>query len=130
MVVDSNVIIRFIVEDNRKQFLKASEFILKVESRTEKAELSILVMDEIIFILQNYYHLQRSDFMPKLLQLLSMPNFDVLETKKEIISEILEKMVGNKIDFTDYYLAAIAPKNQIFSFDGDFGKIQTKLVKK
>jgi len=101
----------------------AKKFFKKVHDGSEKAEISILVVDEVIYVLNRFYQIERSNFIPELLKIFSMRGISILEINKDIIIEILNKMIGNKIDFTDYYLASLAPKSQIFTFDRDFKKI-------
>lgn len=128
MILDSNVIIRFLRNDVAKQTKLASDFINKVDSGEEKGEISILVLDEIIYVLGTYYHIERSDFIPALVKILAIRGIEIIETKKENIIVILNKMIGNKIDFTDYYLAAISKDKGILSFDEDLKKLMSKQV--
>lgn len=127
MIIDSNVIIHFLHGDIPLQLAKAVEFFKKVENEKEEGEISILVINETIWALGSQYELERSDFIPKLQRILSMKGISIIEEKKEKIMDILSKMIGNKIDFTDYYLAAISKDNNIFSFDKDFKKMQFRL---
>lgn len=130
MLIDSNVIIHLFRKDIPHQEKTARDFLKKIEAGVEEGNISILVLDEIIHVLGEFYGIERSEFIPNLIKILTIKNIEVVETKKESIIQILEKMIGNKIDFTDYYLATIAPKGQIFSFDQDFKKLQFKLLAK
>ena len=47
----------------------------------------------------------------------------IIETQKNILMEVLKKMIKNKFDFVDNYLSEIASKKEIFSFDKDFEKL-------
>ena len=123
MIIDSNIIIHFLRGDVPGQFSRTVEFFHKVENDTGKGEISILVMNEIIWALGSQYKQERSNFIPSLIKILTLKGISIIETKKDLIIEILKKMIGNKIDFTDYYLSSLAPKSQIFSFDEDFKKL-------
>lgn len=121
--IDSNVIIRLFIKNVEKQVSQAQKLIKTIEEKTQYGLLSILVINEIIWILENYYNLQRKEFMPWILKLLALKNIKIIEAKKELIIKILEKMQTQKFDFTDMYLAHITDPKNIFSFDRDFDKI-------
>ena len=123
MILDSNVIIRLLHRSVPSQTKLAEEFFKKIEAGQKTGEISILVIDETIYVLSAYYKIQRSDFIPDLIKILSIKGVSVIEAKKEVIMEILNKMVGNNIDFTDYYLVSLRPKSDILSFDNDLKKI-------
>lgn len=121
--IDSNIIIRLIVKDPQDQFLEAKEIIREIEEEKLQGVLSILVVNEIIWILEHYYDLEREEFIPTLLKLFALKNIKILETKKDTIINILEKMQRKKIDFTDIYLNEVTKDKKILSFDKDFEKI-------
>lgn len=121
--IDSNVIIRLYIKNVEKQVLQAQKLIKSIEEKKQYGLLSVLVINEIIWILENYYDLERKEFMPWILKLLALKNIKIVEVKKELIIKILEKMQTQKFDFTDIYLAHIAGPKNIFSFDRDFEKI-------
>lgn len=128
MIVDSNVIIRLLRNDVPGQTRRAAVFFKKVEKGEEKASISILVLDEIIWGLGQFYEIKREDFLPKIIRILSLKGIEVIELKKDKIVEILMEMIVSKIDFTDLYLMAIAKSDEIFSFDTDFKKMMSKQV--
>lgn len=121
--IDSNIIIRLIVKDPQYQFLKAKEIIKEIEEEKLQGVLSILVVNEIIWILEHYYDLEREEFIPILLKLFALKNIKTHEVKKDTIINILQKMQNKKIDFTDIYLKEVGKEIQILSFDKDFEKI-------
>ena len=125
MIIDTNIIVRLIVKDDPKLLEESVEFFKKVEKGSATAEISILVIDETIWVLQNYYSLKREVCLPKLLELLAYPKIKIVEISKEIIVKILNQMLSTKIDFTDYYLLAISGNEKLFSFDNDLKKLMT-----
>lgn len=122
IIIDTNIIVRFFVKDSEYQFKQAKEFIEKIEKRKIKGLVSILVINEIIWILENYYNLKRNHYLPELLKLLALKNIKVIEIKKSVLVETLEQMQEFKIDFTDIYLFNISENRKIFTFDKDFEK--------
>lgn len=121
--IDSNIFIRLLTSDVKNQFLEAYDLLKKIENTQIRGSVSILVINEVIWILENYYELKRNKFMKELVKLLALKNIQIVEIRKERIMQILSLMVINNIDFTDLYLKEIAGKEQIFSFDRDFQKI-------
>lgn len=123
VVLDTNVIVRYFVKDNLRQFQQAQHLIKDIEQNKVCGLISLLVMHETVWILENYYNLKRKEFIPGVLQLLALRNLKIIEVKKEVVLNVLAKMQLRKIDFTDIYLAEIAEHRKIFSFDKDFEKL-------
>lgn len=120
--IDSNIIIRLIVKDSKEQLIKAQKIIQDIEDDNLQGILSILVVNEIIWILEHYYNLKREQFIPSLLKLLSIRKIKIFEVKKDTIINVLHEMKKKKIDFTDLYLLENANSHGIVSFDKDFEK--------
>lgn len=126
IVIDSNIFIRFLVKDIKPQFERARELFDKIEKEENKGLVSILVLNEIIWILENFYELKREIYLPKLLNLLALKQIKVIEIKKDLIIKIFQEMQSRKFDFTDIYLVTIAESKKILSFDKDFKKLARK----
>ena len=123
LILDTNVFIRFFIKDVPSQFEKTREIFEKIEKREIKGFVSILVVNEIIWILENFYNLKREIYLPKLLKLLLLGNIKVIEVKKNLLIKVLQQMQKQKFDFTDLYLSQIAGEKKIFTFDKDFKKL-------
>ena len=117
--IDTNIILRFLVRDIESQYKEAEGIFEKIEKEEIMGYLSILVVNEIIWIAENFYEYKRTDYIPFLRKLIALKNIKIVEVKKKIILEILLKMQSTKIDFTDLYLLEIAGKDKIVSFDKD-----------
>lgn len=122
-LIDTNIFLRHLLQDIPDQSQISTNIINEIEDRKITGLVSILVINELIWILEKYYELKRSIYIPKLLKLLNLDHLRIIEVKKEMIENILEKMRRKKIDFTDMYLKEIANKNQILSFDKDLAKM-------
>ena len=125
-VLDTNIILRYLLQDIQSQFEQAKEVIEEIEGGKRSGLLSILVMNELIWILEKYYELKRPIFIPKIEKILMIEQMKIIEVKKEVIMQVLQKMRKNRFNFTDMYLAANYSQAEIFSFDKDFGKIYKK----
>lgn len=123
ILIDSNIIIRFFIKDNPTQLIQAQSLIENIEQAKVKGLISLLVVNEVLWILQHYYDLERKIFIPWIIKLLALRHMRIIEVKKNTVIRILEKMQERKFDFTDIYLTEIAEKNKIFSFDQDLQKL-------
>lgn len=123
VLIDSNVFIRLVVKDSPTQLLKAQALIKDIEQESLHVLLSILVINEIIWILEKFYDLKRKNFIPELLKFLALKNIKIIEVEKTLIIKILKIMQNRKFDFTDIYLSHITDKEKLFSFDEDFDKL-------
>lgn len=124
ILLDSNIFIRFLIQDVPSHFEKAKEIFEDIEEGRVKGFVSLLVVNEVIWILENFYELKRDLYIPKFLELLSLGNVKIMEAKKEAILTILQEMPKHTIDFTDVYLFKVKGKRSIASFDKDFEKLR------
>ena len=124
IILDSNILLRHFLQDIPQQSRHATEFIASIEKGEKIGYLSILVINEVIWILKKFYQIERKQYLPQLLTLLHLPSLKCLEIKKETLIVILEKMKQREIDFTDVYLFEIAGNRKIASFDHDFEKLR------
>ncbi len=121
--IDTNVLLRYFLGDIPDQFEDAQNLIESIEKGEKIGFISILVINELIWIFEKYYLLKRGVYIPKILKLLLIEKVKIFEVKKDLVRKVLEKMQKRKFDFTDVYLASIAPSGQVISFDKDLKKI-------
>ena len=123
LVIDSNVLLRFILRDIEDQYEVARKVFEEIEGEKMIGRISILVIGELIWILERFYDQDRKVFIPKIISLLSLKNIRIIEAKKELVMDALAIFSSRKVDFTDVYLSKIVTKKEIFSFDRDFKKL-------
>lgn len=124
IVVDTNVFVRHFIRDIPSQFQEVEHFLKKIEKGETIALVSVLVVNELIWVLENYYKIHRNEYMPEFVKLLSLSNLKLIEAKKELLLEVLLNLQKRNIDFTDMYLFHIAKGGPIFSFDKDLKKLR------
>lgn len=125
--LDTNVILRFLLGDIENQQKKAKDLMRRVELGKIQGWVSILVINELIWILENYYSIKRIDYLNLLIEFLQTKHLRILETSKINLLHVLEKLQTSTIDFTDCYLAVMSEtKAQIASFDKDFARLGVK----
>lgn len=126
-ILDTNVFVRYFIRDVSSQVEKAKELFRAIEEQKTKGYVSILVIDELIWTLENFYKLKRSIYLPQLLKILAFANIKIIEIDKGQLMKIFGLMEKSRFDFTDLYLFFISENNNVFSFDKDFKKISDKL---
>jgi len=127
VLIDTNFILRLLLEDIPSHFKKSKRLFKEIENNKSIGLLSILVINELIWILENFYEKKRKDFIPQVLKVLSLKRIKVLEIKKKELIFILEKMIEKNLDFTDLYLLCFGKelKHDIASFDKKLVKEST-----
>lgn len=125
ILIDTNFILRFFLADIPKQYKASKKFFKSVETGKYQAIISLSVINELIWILENYYEKKRADFIENIITLLALKNIKILEIKKSDLIAILKLMLEKSLDFTDLYLAFLVKKtnSKIESFDKKLNKL-------
>lgn len=130
--LDTNIILRFVLNDHPLYSLKAQEIFAKIDKEEVKVYLSLLVIFETVFVLQNSHHLPKGEIAEKLISILNREN--IFLDQKNLIDKVFKNYVEKNISFADSYHAVLMDKkkiNKIYSFDRDFDKFpQIKRLKK
>ena len=125
-LVDTNVIIRYLVESPDKiqiKFKGVFTFFPKVERGEVNIELCELVLFESFFVLTKLYEVPQKEAADRLSGIVSFKG--VIMPDKPLILACLKILRTEKIDLVDAYLLAFSKKKnikQIYSFDRDLSK--------
>lgn len=125
VIIDTNIFLRYLLRDVEAQYQEANQLFTKISKEEVVGVVSVLVINEIIWGLGTRYKISRNDYLPKLKSIIALKNIRIVEMPKDVVQEIFNLMLGNKIDFTDYYMSKIAKGRDIFSFDKDFQKLHS-----
>lgn len=119
ILIDTNFILRPLNNDIPSQVKESRQILKKIEKGKIIGIVSILVINELIWILQRFYKKKRKEFIPKIMELLSLKNIKIFEIKKNELMMILKQMMEINLDFTDLYLLYFSKelKHKIVSFD-------------
>ena len=101
-VLDTNIIIRYLTEDDVKQAQKV-ELLLKKTS-TQKFEIPDVVIVEIVYVLLSFYNLTKDEVVEEINVLV---DFNKFKTNKKVIKKTLEFFKNNNISFIDSYVSAL-----------------------
>ncbi len=123
-IVDTNVLLRHLLQDNPGQAQAATHLLERIESGEIDAALSVIAIAEAVWVLQGrQYGLQRDDIRAGLSQITQIANLRVPE--RDTILQALELYAAHRVDFADGYFAALTRSRggAVYSFDRDFDRI-------
>ncbi len=132
MLIDTNIIIRYLVEDTTtidKKFAGVFPFFNRVETAEVTVDCPDLVLFEAFFVLTSYYKVPPAQAAASLLELTSFRGLRLRD--KETIRKCLRILTKQNIDLVDAYLLAYAKKRGdvgIYSFDADLKKLGLELI--
>lgn len=126
--LDTNVIVRLLIGDNKSQLKKVIKLFEKIEKGESKAIVSILVLAEVSWVCESVYDISRQDYLPVLLKILGYKSISCQEMTKSSMLEMLSGFGSTSVDFADYYLSYLSKKSgeKVVSFDKDFKKLVPK----
>lgn len=115
-IVDTNVILRFLVGDDTIQQEKARELFLRAKKRERKLVIKTLVVAEVCFVLESFYKKRREEITEAFEVFLSQK---WLEVEERDILLLLWSWYKKGLHFVDCYLLSWAKSNhsQIVTFD-------------
>ena len=121
-LVDSNLIVRYLVQDHEKHAKTAG----KLFDACDRGELTIVtlpaVLAECVFVLESFYDHPRADIASVLGRLISSPGVEISEVAIHL--DALNRYKGTRVHFVDCLIAAtaVAENTPVAAFDQDFRK--------
>jgi Predicted nucleic acid-binding protein, contains PIN domain len=122
--LDTNVILRHLLQDHPEHSPKATAFLSRVENNEIQVRISELVIFEVVFTLQRQYKKSKEVIRENLLPLLMMPG--ILIARKRRWRKIFNLYADLNIPFADAYHTVLMEElklTKIVSFDRDFDRI-------
>ena len=120
--VDTNVILRFLLQDNHLQCEEAD----KAFKKAKDGEIEIIICQSIIFeiayVLEKYYETEKEEIVNMLGKIMNVPYLEI-ENRSEFLKAIL-KFNSSNIGLIDCFLAVKAQlaNAEVLSFDKDLKK--------
>ena len=120
--IDANYILRYLLQDNEKQFSDAKEVIEK-----EEIFLTDFLFAEVVYVLEKVYLVPRKDINLALVGLIAYKNLSM--ENKDVILNSLRYYIEDKLDFADalliaYHKASLNPR--IYTFNKKILRIIAK----
>jgi predicted nucleic-acid-binding protein len=122
-LIDTNVVLRYLLGDHREFSPKAEAFMSDVFEGTKKAEIPNVVIVECVYVMEKYYGIPKSEIAEKLIGILNFSG--IVNSDRSEILEALLKYDSLNMDIVDCILAArSSPEKVVISFDKDMGKLK------
>ena len=117
-LIDTNVIIRFMVGDHPEHLVIATEIFTKIEQGEYEVEILESVLMEVLFVLTKFYKLPKTNVIEDLKKIIALRG---VSGDKVLLIETLNIVETKNIDFVD---ALICAKSRLqgygkLSFDKD-----------
>lgn len=124
--VDTNIFLRLLLWDDAPKAEACRKFFKKSIEHNELLFTTPLVIAEIVWVLEKFYHYHRTKVVESLLQILITDNLQI--EGKEILMESLGLYQLKKIDFIDAFNAVTMLEkgiSTIYSYDNHFNTIKS-----
>ena len=103
LFVDTNVFLRFLTNDVPEQAAAVEALFRRAAAGEVRLVTSTLVMAEIVWVLESYYHLARTDVQERAMAVAHMDG--LLLPELETLTEALLAYAESNVDFIDAYNA-------------------------
>lgn len=101
--LDTNVLVRYLVEDDEEQALRAAELIEGAADRGDELFLAHIVLCELVWVLGAAYRRSREEIAVALTAILRTAQFVVEDV--DLAHRALARFVEERGDFADYLVA-------------------------
>jgi predicted nucleic-acid-binding protein len=121
-LIDTNLIIRHLVQDNEKQASVAGKLFDACDRGQVEIVVLTAVLAECVFVLDSFYEHERADIASALSRLISSPGVEIVDAGIHL--DALDRYGKTKVHFVDCLIAATATAEHtpVASFDQDFRK--------
>ena len=106
IALDTNVLIRYLTQDDATQFQQASALLLGLEKQQRSAYLSTITLCETVWVLARAYKIERTQIVDMFVKLLDTSLF-VIEDKNAV-REAVDLYRAGAGDFADYLVGVRA----------------------
>jgi predicted nucleic-acid-binding protein len=126
IICDTNVILRYLLADNKEQFNKAKKLFDKVKDGEVKLIFQLYVFTEVIYILESIYKISRQNIANTLKELINYKGF---VCEKNVIDYALKSYSETKLHIVDCLLLSQSRENkwELESFDKELIKTMLKV---
>ena len=118
IALDTNVLVRFLVQDDKKQSQIVYARLKKAETEREQLFVPLVVILETIWVLDSAYGMSRNEILNSLEDLMQMPILDF--EADHVLTNLLLSGRRHKIDLSDLLIAHAAEAagcDEIITFD-------------
>ena len=123
--IDTNILVRFLVGDDKQQAKKVYNIFKKTELDKKELFVPLIVVQELIWVLESVYEIPRTEILDSISELLLMPIL-VFE-HQSALQQFTNAAQGNKYDLSDLLIAhsaKIQGCETVITFDKKASKFQ------
>lgn len=102
IAVDTNILVRFFVRDNEKQYQQAVGLLKSCEESEETVFISNIVLTELVWVLKGGYKVIKKDIIKTISVLLNNPLFTFSDSR--FIRDAITSYQSGSADFADYLI--------------------------
>lgn len=116
--IDTNVIIRYLVEKKGKQPKRLKGFFIKLESGELKVECLEIVFFQVIFVLKSFYKVDKKEIIESIKRIFSLTGLYM--KNKRIMERTLDIWKSHTGDIVDCYIVAnmeYLGERELFTYD-------------
>jgi len=127
LILDTNVFLRFLLDDIPVQTKEATRVFVKAKSKRLKIYVPQIIIFEILFALSKYYKFPKNEVIEKVGTLLVTSYLDIED--RIAFKEALEVYKSKNIDFVDCFLICKSKETNytLFTFDKNLSKLVTNI---
>lgn len=127
-IIDTNILVRYLIRDNEQQFQKALDIIKTANTSQQDLYIDEVVVAETVWVLKSYYQQEKSTICESLTKLINLPVFS--NPRKPILLQAISIYTENNISYVDAWLLSIAhhKKLDLQTFDQKLTKLSKTLV--
>ncbi len=117
-VIDTNLLVRYLTEDDPSKAHDVKRLLLKAAQGEVRLLIPSVVIAELVWVLQSFYKLERSEIVPLLNAILHTHGVEVSE--KLVVSEAITLYRDGTIDFIDAWIISFAKTagvRVVYTFD-------------
>lgn len=122
LILDANVLVRFLVQDVPEQARAASKLVGRAESGEVRLIIDPMIIAESVYVLTSFYKRPREVVADVLLSFVQSEGIASLEAAR--IVDALRRFKRTSVDFADAWLAASGAEchREVASFDRDLDR--------
>jgi len=104
--LDTNVLARYLTQDDPKQAARADAFIHTTVARNERCFISAVVLCELTWVLRYAYKVSKADVEMTIDRLLNTSQFEIGD--RDLVRRANDAYRSGRADFADYLIGALA----------------------
>lgn len=103
--LDTNVLVRYLVRDDKKQAEKASAYIHKMTASGKRCYVNHVVLCELVWVLESAYEYSKREIAEVLEKILVTKQFEI--DAKDLVSQAVHDYRNGSGDIADYLIGRV-----------------------